>query len=211
MITLVALVGLVFALTPAAPAGVLTGPHGIVCPTGTNSKTGLPWAAGDQYRLVFVTSTTYDAISANIADYNAFVNAAADSSTLPGVPDVTWFVIGSTATVSFKDNTGTATGPGVPIFLLDATSPKLVFDVYCGSATLHNLWSPSGPWAKISINKNESGVAVANQYVFTGSNPANGGAVWPFGGADSRSVAGPVLCLPVTSGNGAALTSKTAP
>ena len=42
-------------------------------PTGLNG--------GDQYRLVFVTSTTRDATSSDIADYNAFVNYAASLNT----------------------------------------------------------------------------------------------------------------------------------
>lgn len=35
--------------------------------------------AGDQYRLVFVTSTFRDAMSTDIADYDAFVTVVANS------------------------------------------------------------------------------------------------------------------------------------
>ena len=43
----------------------------IIVPTGLNP--------GDTYRLVFVTSTGRDGTSSNIADYNAFVTASANS------------------------------------------------------------------------------------------------------------------------------------
>jgi hypothetical protein len=78
---------------------------------------------GDTYRLVFVTSTERDAMSSNIADYNAFVTAAANS-----VPELlalgtTWKAIGSTETVDARDNTGTNPGvaTGVPIYTLADT------------------------------------------------------------------------------------------
>ena len=78
---------------------------------------------GDQYRLAFVTSTTRDSLSADIADYNAFVTAAANS-----VPELlalgtTWTAIASTPAVDARDNTGTNPGAsvGVPIYRLDDT------------------------------------------------------------------------------------------
>ncbi len=40
--------------------------------------TGLP--EGSQYRIVFVTTTTRNATSTNINDYNNFVNAAANAN-----------------------------------------------------------------------------------------------------------------------------------
>ncbi len=68
---------------------------------------------GDFYRLAFVTSTTRDAVPTDIADYNAFVTATAEA-----VPELlalgtTWSVIGSTASVDARDNTGTDTLGGV--------------------------------------------------------------------------------------------------
>jgi hypothetical protein len=74
---------------------------------------------GDQYRLVFVTDGTRDAQSTDIADYNAFVTAQANQSTELQALGVDWFVIGSTSTVSARDNTGTDGGGGVPIYLLE--------------------------------------------------------------------------------------------
>jgi hypothetical protein len=109
--TLVGALALVGLATTAVAAPIFTTPTGLT--------------AGDQYRLAFVTSTTRDATSAVIADYNNFVNAAAIA-----VPDLlalgtTWKVIGSTATVNARDNTSTdpsSDGTGVAIYLLDGTT-----------------------------------------------------------------------------------------
>lgn len=98
---------------------------------------GLAWAAqaapittpvgldpGDQYRLVFVTSTTRDATSTDIADYNAFVNAAANTQQALVDLGTTWTAIASTDAVDARDNTGTnpTVAAGVPIYLLDGVS-----------------------------------------------------------------------------------------
>lgn len=75
---------------------------------------------GDQYRLAFVSSGKRDAESTDIADYNAFVQSAADA-----VPELlslgtTWKAMASTETVNARDNTGT-TSDTTPVFLLDGT------------------------------------------------------------------------------------------
>jgi hypothetical protein len=84
-------------------------------PTGLNP--------GDQYRLAFVTSTTRNGASTNIADYNTFVAGVA--ATVPELVALgtTWKAVGSTPTVDARDNTGTApTSPDdVPIYLLNDT------------------------------------------------------------------------------------------
>ena len=58
---------------------------------------------GDHYQLAFVTSTTRNATSADISDYNTFVNAAAN---LPGslVSGATFYAIASTPTVNANSN-----------------------------------------------------------------------------------------------------------
>jgi hypothetical protein len=92
-------------------------------------------SAGDTYRLAFVTSTTRDAASTNINDYNAFVSGVA-----AGVPELaalgtTWKAIGSTASVDARDNTGTnpLVSSGVPVYTL---GDALVAD---GNVTLWQL------------------------------------------------------------------------
>jgi len=80
---------------------------------------------GQQYRLAFVTSTRRDALSTDIADYNAFVTAAANSQAALTSLGTMWTAIGSTATVDARDNTGTnplTDGLGVPIYLLDGST-----------------------------------------------------------------------------------------
>lgn len=78
---------------------------------------------GDQFRLVFVTSTKRDATSPDIDDYNDFVQDAADASPL-AVLNQTWVAIASTAQIDARDNTESnpnTDGLGVPIYLVDGT------------------------------------------------------------------------------------------
>lgn len=84
-------------------------------------------SAGDQYRLVFVTSTTTTASSSNINTYNALVQSAADASPLAALGQQ-WKAIGSTpyggTFIHARDNTDTnpsSDGVGVPIYLVDGT------------------------------------------------------------------------------------------
>jgi hypothetical protein len=75
---------------------------------------------GNEYRLAFMTSRWTVATSANIADYNAFVTSAANSSPALAALGTSWHVIGSTATVDARDNTNTnpSLSVGVPIYNL---------------------------------------------------------------------------------------------
>jgi hypothetical protein len=61
---------------------------------------------GNSFHLVFVTSTRRDALSTDIADYNAFVNTAANSggSVVARLGLTTWKAIGSTSTVNANVN-----------------------------------------------------------------------------------------------------------
>ncbi len=73
---------------------------------------------GDQYRLAFVSSTTRNASSTLIDDYNDFIDLLGDT-----VIASDWKAIASTEAVDARTNTGTDpnTGSGVPIFLLDGS------------------------------------------------------------------------------------------
>ena len=133
-----------FALLLAAPllAWLLVAPAGaapIVVPTGLNP--------GDPYRLVFVTSTGRSAFSSDIADYNAFVTAAANA-----VPELlalgtTWTAIASTPSVDARDNTGTnpGGGSGDPIY---NTNDQLVAtgnpDLWDGAIAVPILYDENG-------------------------------------------------------------------
>ena len=71
---------------------------------------------GDSFRLLFLTSTTRDATSSDIDDYNAFVQAAAAAGD-DAIRDysASFLAVGSTGAVDARDNTAT-TGTGVAIY-----------------------------------------------------------------------------------------------
>ena len=85
---------------------------------------------GDPFRFVFVTDGIRDATSANIADYDSFVNAQAGGATHKGVV-VEWVAIGSTASVDAIDHVGQATAP---VYLSDGT-------LVTATTTPAGLWS----------------------------------------------------------------------
>ncbi len=121
-ITFAAVVGLVFALAPAAQAGLLWSDiGGITAPAGLSQ--------GATFHFIFVTSTNTQATSTDIADYNAFVNGVADGSTIDGVKDVTWYAVGSTTSDSANAN-AVAAGP---VYRLDGV--LMSSDLYGTGAT----------------------------------------------------------------------------
>jgi hypothetical protein len=131
----------------------------IVVPTGLGPS--------DQYRLAFLTSTTRDATSADLADYNSFVTGVANTVPALVALGTNWNVIGSTFVpnggTDARTNTGTdptVNGTGVPIFLLNDT--KLVDDN-------DDLWDAS---IDVPFNINENGDAVAGGLrAWTGTQP----------------------------------------
>ena len=106
--------------------------------------TGL--AVGDQFRLIFLSSTKRNATSTDIADYNTFVQERAAAGHAGIQSYSTGFrVVGCTAAVDARDNTST-TGTGVPIYWLDGAK---VADDY---ADFYD-----GSWDDEINDKNESG------------------------------------------------------
>jgi len=157
--------------SPSAHAVSLVCPLGVMDFTangGINPATGQTWAAGDQYRLVFITSTRISLRSNNINDYNAlgqdFANLANDSGTTgPDLSLITWNVLGSTSTVNARTNTGTnfdIDNPGNAIFLMDGAS--IVANDYA------DLWSGA---IRSSILLNEEGVLIetSGRFPWTGT------------------------------------------
>jgi hypothetical protein len=88
---------------------------------------------GDRFRIAFVTGTTSTALSADIASYNLFVNTAAGGATYNGSA-VTFYAIGSTATVNAYDNIFSTT-MNDSVYLADGT---LVAPSITGA---NGLWS----------------------------------------------------------------------
>jgi len=138
----------VFATTMASQAAVITMPSGL--------------SHGDQYRIVFVTSTTIQATSSDISTYNAHVTAAAalnpDLAVIEGTVEqtTTWTAIGSTDSVNARDNTSTTgAGTGIGIYLLNDTAIATSYtDLWDGTIT--NLFNvdeqgDSGPYANSQV------------------------------------------------------------
>ena len=103
-------------------------------------------AAGDQFRLLFLSSTKRDGSSTDIATYNTFVQERAAA----GHADIRTYsagfrAVGCTSDVDARDNTRT-TGTGVPIYWLNgAKAADNYADFYDGS------------WDDEVNDKNESG------------------------------------------------------
>ncbi len=77
---------------------------------------------GESFHLAFVTDSAGKAKSADIGVYNDFVQTDANTSTILGVPELTWKVIGSTLSVDARDNALVGGGPGTdnsPVYRLD--------------------------------------------------------------------------------------------
>jgi len=111
----------------------------------------------DPYRLVFVTSAKTNALSANIADYNAFVANVATGIPALNALGATWKCIGSTAAVNANENTLTrTTDPSVPIYRLDGAL------VATNNA---DLWDGS---IAVGISITESGNSLTT-YTWTGT------------------------------------------
>ena len=132
------------------PAGVSTQAQNEVRSTWALTPSGL--AEGDQFRLIFVTSTerTGNATSSDIEVYNTFVQAraAAGHSAIQAYSSQ-FRVVGSTRAVDARDNTYT-TGTGVPIYWLNGRKVANNYaDFYDGS------WSnEANPKSELGTNLN---------------------------------------------------------
>ena len=96
------------------------------------------FSKGDQFRLLFLSSTTRDASSSDIADYNTFIQDLAAA----GHADIRAYssgfrVVGCTRRVDARINTGatyTSADKGVPIYWLDGAKAADDYeDFYDGS------------------------------------------------------------------------------
>ena len=114
---------------------------------------------GDRFRLLFATSLNRNATATGIATYNTFVQtrAKAGHSAITDSCGNFFKVVGSTATVDARDNTGT-TGAGVPIYWLNGNKLANNYaDFYDGS------------WGSLDFHT-ETGTAATSSSVWTGSN-----------------------------------------
>ncbi len=129
---------------------------------------------GDQYRLIFTTSQKRDATSANIDDYNNFVQSVADSSPEVAAWGLEWRAIVSTPTVDAVGNTGTdwRVEDGIPIYRVDGA---LAYE------DNHDLWliEQFDQAHSVPLDVDEFGHQImpdpreaSNIVVFTGTNEA---------------------------------------
>ncbi len=115
--------------------------------------------AGGRFRLMFRTTTSRNAVSANIADYNTFVQNRAAAGHMAIRPYSSAFrVLVSTATVNARDNAMT-TGTGVPIYWLGGAK---VADNY---SDFHD-----GSWDSSAIRNESAGTVSSTSAFWTGSN-----------------------------------------
>ena len=149
---LIALIATVYAFGATTPQDALASTHVQYVYSDWNAKpSGI--SGGDQFRLIFLSSTKRKATSLDIADYNTFVQDLAAGGHNAIRPYADGFnVVGCTASmpgfpagVNARDNTGT-TGTGVPIYWLKGTK---VADNY---ADFYD-----GSWDDEANIKNESG------------------------------------------------------
>ena len=154
---------LLLGLAAAAQAQVVTVPMDwALKPAGVEK--------GDRFRLLFVTSTRRNGQSTDIADYNTFVQtrAKAGHAAITDAIGNQFKVVGSTASVDARDNTGT-TGAGVPIHWLNGAK---VADDY---ADFYD-----GSWDSSQF-RTESGGTTHWDTVFTGSNTNGTKHSWALG------------------------------
>lgn len=121
---------------------------------------------GDAYHVIFVSSTTRDALSTNIADYDAHVQAAADVAGIGSSLGITWLAVASTSTVNAFDHL-------VPLFT-DLTNVP----IYNQAGTLVSpsfvdLWSDS---LSAPIGVDETGAPPTDFQPWTGTAPDGSGA-----------------------------------
>ena len=119
-------------------------------------------SSGDQFRLLFVTHTGRAPTSADIDDYNDYVQSQANAGHTAIRPYSSGFrVVGSTADDDARDNTSTrytSSDKGVPIYWLNGNK---VADDY------EDFYD--GTWDDEANRKNRGGGASTSRWVWTGS------------------------------------------
>jgi hypothetical protein len=113
-------------------------------------------APGTVYHIAFVSSGSHNAVSTDIADYDAFVTAQANLVPELAALNTTWRVIGSTETVDAIDHVGVV-GP------VYNTRGQLVTD------TLAHMFSGLSGLSGVIGYYQDGGFFVGNEYVWTGT------------------------------------------
>jgi PEP-CTERM motif len=138
----------VFALAAIAAGTASAG--SISTPTGLNP--------GDQFRIVFLSSTTTQATSSNLSTYDNIVSSDATGYTYGGTSPI-WKAIVSNVTTDARDHIGLLSTSLIPLFTVDGTK-----------VSTGNLWSGS---LLTAIYRTIHGLAI-DVSVWTGTNGSNG-------------------------------------
>ncbi len=114
---------------------------------------------GDQFYVVFTSSSDQGAASSNIATYNALVQGLAAASSIAGVQSISagFNVIGATSTY----NQCQPADPAKPVY--SVTKTRI-------SSTVSAMFTPSAVSLNSPLDINESGQAVTNGIAYTGCN-----------------------------------------
>lgn len=125
---------------------------------------------GQSYRLAFVTSTTRDAASSAVADYNSFVTSSALTQPLLAGLQTSWNAVASTEFVDARDNTGMnpAVSAGVPVYRLDGARVANDNNYFWNSAFPLSTISFAEIGTRTPITL-QSGPNVQRPWVWTGS------------------------------------------
>ncbi len=185
----------IVAMAVMAQANTLEDELGILDLTangGINPATGAPWAEGDTYRFAFFTSVGRTAESADIADYNAWVQGLANATSVYDIganEGVTWKVIASTSAIDARDNTSTnpgVDGTGESIFLLDGSTVVAndYADLWDGKiqhiidrtelGTLYTWW----PWTGTNLSGTKTGPLGNGGQVVQGNSSVTTEWIW---------------------------------
>ena len=147
-------------------------------------------SAGNQFRLIFLSSTKRDGSSSNITTYNSFIQdlAAAGHTDIQAYSDH-FTVVGCTAAADARDNTGTtytSSNKGVPIYWLNGNKVADEYeDFYDGN------WDDEAN-AKNELGNNGPDTSQSTNYPLTGCDHDGTEA---FSGSNSRGLAGSLVRL----------------
>ena len=197
------------ATTTAAPKSKDPPPQGVGARQAATTEVSADWsltptglAAGDQFRLLFLSSTKRFGSAPDIATYNTFVQGLAAAGHADIQSYSTGFrVVGCTADTDARDNTSTtytSTDKGVPIYWLNGAKAADEYEDFY-----------DGDWDDEANDKNESGTdgpdtSQSGNYPITGCNHDGTAAV--FGAISlvlgTSHTSGFRLGLPNSSGNG---------
>ena len=180
--------------------------------------TGL--AVGDQFRLLFLSSTKRNASSSAIADYNTFIQTRAAAGRTDIRSYSTGFrAVGCTSAADARDNTSTtytATDKGVAIYWLNGAKAADEYeDFYDGSwddeANDKNESGTNGPDTSLPANYPFTGCKLDGTEAFTESSSRALGTASSLGSRVSRPNSSASGHGPLHSNDSAAATTATRP